>query len=255
MNPYQKLLQSIPSQSAANLRRIGRVQRFRPGESVASFGSPVVASVNRGWFRLSRFDRYGRQRPLALRRQGQLIGLEAAVGADVVPPEVVAVGAGELVVWPVADFASLLQSDQTLAHATARSLAEHAEWEAEFHHQGRAAGLGPRLAQLLLLFAAESGEPTSRGYQVRVPFNQHELAELLEVRRETVSIKLCQLENAGLIERCGRDLIVDARRARVFLAAADLPDDLAEREQHQVPERASVRVPHEAEDRPVLAHA
>jgi DNA-binding Lrp family transcriptional regulator len=73
------------------------------------------------------------------------------------------------------------------------------------------------------------GEPTSNGYQVHFPFNQHDLAEILEVRRESVSTRTCQLEHANLIERYGRDLRINLRLARIFLEAAGLPDDQVDR--------------------------
>jgi DNA-binding Lrp family transcriptional regulator len=66
---------------------------------------------------------------------------------------------------------------------------------------------------------------------VNFPFNQHDLAEILEVRRESVSTRTCQLEHANLIERYGRDLRINLRLARIFLEAAGLPDDLADRDE------------------------
>jgi CRP/FNR family transcriptional regulator, cyclic AMP receptor protein len=230
MNQLRTLIETISEHVANQLIELGRRRRFFAGEPVASFGTPMLGYVNRGWFRLSRFDDQGSPYSLLIRRPGRFIGLESAMGSHLPAAEVVSLGTGELLLWPVDEFARMVQTDTRLAVCASTLMLSIAEEEALDRHRSRTAGLGPRIAQLLLQYAADAGQATAQGYRVTLPFSQQDLAEILEVRRETVSQKTCQLEAAGIIERSGRDLLVNARRARVFLAAADLPDDLAERD-------------------------
>ena len=230
MNQHSTLLESIPQSLAEQLGRCASLKRIRSGEVIATLGEPIVAAVVSGWFRLSRFDHQGGQYLVSLRRKGRFIGLESAVGADVPASEVIAFGPGALLIWPCEEFAALIHSNAMLAIAAARAMAQLTEEEFNVRHRAKTVGIGPRIAQLLLLYAAEAGEPNSNGYRVHFPFNQHDIAEILEVRRESVSTRICQLEHANLIERCGRDLQVNVRLARIFLEAAGLPNDLADRD-------------------------
>ena len=230
VNQHRTMLESIAQPIANQLSVLGRRRRFFAGESVASFGTPLVGYVHTGWFRLSRFDDRGNPYSLLIRRPGRFIGLESVMGSHLPSAEVMALGTGELLLWPVEEFANLVRTDATLALCASKLMLNIAEEEALARHRNRTAGIGSRIAQLLLHYAADTGQPTAQGFRVSLPFSQQDLAEILEVRRETVSQTTCQLENAGVIERSGRDLLVHARRARVFLAAADLPDDLADRD-------------------------
>lgn len=225
MNQYETLLESIPQSLAEHLDRCASRKRFNSGEVIASLGEPVIAVVKDGWFRLTRFDHQGGQYLVSLRRKGRFIGLESAIGANVPASEVTAFGPGALLTWPAEEFSALAHSNAMLAIATARAMAQLSEEEFNARHRAKTVGIGPRIAQLLLLYAAEVGEATSDGYRVHFPFNQNDLAELLEVRRESVSTRICQLEYANLIERTGRELRINVRLARIFLEAAGLPDE------------------------------
>jgi CRP-like cAMP-binding protein len=230
MNQYSTLLESVSQAVANQLIVLGRRRRFLPRESVAPFGTPLLGYVQGGWFRLSRFDDRGSPYSLVIRRPGRFIGLETVLGSNLPSAEVMALGTGEMLIWPVEEFIHLFRTDTTLALSASKLMLNLLEEEAVARHRNKTAGIGPRIAQLLLQYAADAGQPTAQGFRVTLPFSQQDLAEILEVRRETVSQKTCQLETTGVIERSGRDLLVHARRARGFLAAADLPDDLAEGE-------------------------
>jgi CRP-like cAMP-binding protein len=231
MNQYNTLLESMPQSLHECLSRCATIKSVRSGEVISAFGEPIVAAVVSGWFRLSRFDHQGGQYLVALRRKGRFIGLESVFGAEVPASEVIAFGPGALLMWPCEEFSALVHANTVLAIAAARAMAQLTEEEFNVRQCAKTVGIGPRIAQLLLLYAAEVGEASANGYQVHFPFNQNDLAEILEVRRESISTRICQLEHANLIERTGRDLQVNVRLARIFLEAAGLPDDLADRDE------------------------
>jgi CRP-like cAMP-binding protein len=239
MNQHRTLLESVAQPLANQLTVLGRRRRFGAGEPVAPFGTPLVGYVQSGWFRLSRFDHRGSPYSLLIRRPGRFIGLESVMGSHLPSAEVMALGMGELLIWPVEEFSHLVRTEATLALSASKLMLNIAEEESLARHRSRTAGIGPRIAQLLLHFAADTGEPTAQGFRVTLPFSQQDLAEILEVRRETVSQKMCQLETAGVIERSGRDLLVHAHQTKVFLAAANLPEDLSERDTMTADESSS----------------
>lgn len=56
-----------------------------------------------------------------------------------------------------------------------------------------------RISTLLLDFAAKYGKETSEGLLIRLPLSREGIANYLGIARETVSRKLMQMENEGLI--------------------------------------------------------
>lgn len=224
IDPLQKLF----TDHAEQIAQIAKPVLTRPGEIVSPFGLPFIAVVVRGWFKLVRFDKAGNQQFVALRRHGRTIGLEAGVGARVEPSEVVSLIEGELLTLPMEGVAELLAADARLSRRLAALLAEQADEDFQFRSQAQTSALMPRLVNLLYALAVEEGQPHLAGFQVGMPFSQRELADLLEVRRETISVKICQLESAGLIERWGRELVVNAKRVHSYLHASDLEAHLAD---------------------------
>jgi CRP-like cAMP-binding protein len=159
MNQYRTLLESIPQATAECLIRGAHTRRVQSGEVIADLGEPIVAVVVSGWFRLLRFDHHGIQYLVSLRRKGRFIGLESAVGADVPASEVIAFGPGTLLTWPAEEFAALMNSNAALAIAVARATVRQTEEEFNARHLAKTVGLAPRITQLMLLYAAEVGEP------------------------------------------------------------------------------------------------
>jgi CRP-like cAMP-binding protein len=72
-----------------------------------------------------------------------------------------------------------------------------------------------RLAHQLLFHAEQFGQKTSKGTKILVPLKQKELAALVDVARETVTIKLKVLRDKGLISE-GSNLIPDMEKLREF---------------------------------------
>ncbi|MBF6594998.1 MAG: winged helix-turn-helix domain-containing protein [Thermaceae bacterium] len=65
---------------------------------------------------------------------------------------------------------------------------------------------------MLYLYATQEGKPTPSGLFLRMPFSQYDLALMLGARRETVNVSLMELEGAGLLRRCGREVWLDERK-------------------------------------------
>jgi CRP/FNR family transcriptional regulator len=71
-----------------------------------------------------------------------------------------------------------------------------------------ASRVAARLARILYQLAREQGRAVKDGLRLQLPLTQEELAELITVRRETVSLNFGELEREGVIRRDGRTVIV-----------------------------------------------
>ncbi|HWG85092.1 MAG TPA: Crp/Fnr family transcriptional regulator [Deinococcales bacterium] len=218
MNQYKTLIQSIPYDLAVELASQARVRRVKRGEVVATFGdAPSIAFVAQGWFKLARFTELGDEHVIAVRRRGEFIGLDTLSNPELEMPEVLAMTAGHVIVWPRAVFERFYSENIQFVQAVARILAEQIESEVNQRVMRQSARVSARLARILYLLAADQGERTPSGYRVTLPFTQEELAGLMTVRRETISVNLSELELEGVISRSGRSLLIDPERMTQYL--------------------------------------
>jgi CRP-like cAMP-binding protein len=74
-----------------------------------------------------------------------------------------------------------------------------------------------RLAKELLHLAEDIGEDTGTGIRIALKLTHEDLANLVGVARETVTIQLHKFEEMGLIRREGRILVVNRARLRDYV--------------------------------------
>jgi CRP-like cAMP-binding protein len=74
-----------------------------------------------------------------------------------------------------------------------------------------------RLAKELLHLAEDIGEDTGTGIRIALKLTHEDLANLVGVARETVTIQLHKFEEMGLIRREGRILVVNRVRLRDYV--------------------------------------
>lgn len=220
MNQYKTLIQAVPNPLAVELAQKAQVRRVERAEVVASFGDPpVVIFVAQGWFKLARFTELGDEHVIAVRRRGEFIGLDALSNPSCEMPEVCAMTAGHVLEWPRELFEEHFRDNIQFVQAIARILAEQIEREVNQRVMRQSARVSARLARILYLLAADQGEKVPGGYRVTLPFTQEELANLMTVRRETISVNLSELELEGVISRSGRSLLIDQERMTHYLEA------------------------------------
>lgn len=186
------------------------------GEVVSPMGEPLMAYVGRGWFKAVRFTALGDEHLLGVRRKGGYLGLECLARAQMAP-EVVAMTPGELLIWPFELVQGLIAKEVEIARAFLFMLAAQVEEENNLQFLHHSTRVLPRLARLLYLYGLEEGRPVGSDLHVNLPFTQTDLALLLGVRRETVSLSLGELELEGVIERCGRELRIKAKPMSQYL--------------------------------------
>ncbi|HEX2863408.1 MAG TPA: Crp/Fnr family transcriptional regulator [Deinococcales bacterium] len=218
MNQYAFLIQNVGKDVAERIAAEAHARRVKRNEVVAAFGEePVVALVNQGWFKLARFTESGDEHVVAVRRHGEFIGLDTLSNPTLEMPEVLAMTTGHLLVWPRAFFDRLYAQDIRFVQAIAGIHANQLEQEVRSRVLNHSARVSARLAAILYQLATDQGERTAGGYKVTLPFTQEELAGLMTVRRETISVNLTELESEGVISRSGRSLLIDPSRVRSYL--------------------------------------
>ncbi|RYM36351.1 Crp/Fnr family transcriptional regulator, partial [Meiothermus sp. PNK-Is4] len=213
----QRLLECLLPSARETLRTQGRSKTLRTGEVASPMGEPMVAYVHRGWFKLMRFTEYGDEQLMAVRRKGSFIGLETLTHPRDAAPEVVAIAPGEITVWPFELVQSLIERELELTRCFLHLLADQIEEESNLRFLNQSTRVPARLARIIYLYALEEGQPSGKGLYIRMPFTQYDLALLLGVRRETVSLSLAELEGEGVIQRTGKDVVVDVERMPRFL--------------------------------------
>lgn len=65
-----------------------------------------------------------------------------------------------------------------------------------------------RISSLLLDFSSKYGEQTSEGILIRLPLSREGMANYLGIARETISRKLIQMENEGVIKSVSNKLLL-----------------------------------------------
>lgn len=218
MNQYAFLIQNINNTVAESIAAESRPRKVRRNEVAAAFGDhSVVSLVKQGWFKLARFSESGDEHVVAVRRHGEFIGLDTLSNPTVEMPEVLAMTTGHMLVWPRAFFDQLYAQDIRFVQAIAGIHASQLEQEVRSRVLNHSARVSARLAAILYQLASDQGERTSSGFKVILPFTQEELAGLMSVRRETISVNLAELEMEGVISRSGRSLLVDQTRVKSYL--------------------------------------
>ena len=206
-------LAGVPSAIRARLLERGRLIRVRPTEVVADSDDDFAGIVVSGLLRVHSAVS-GRIVTLRNVAHGEAVGLGAMIGVRSIALQAVTVS--EVFVLDVRTIAQLRTSEAALSLALAseavRRLADTAREVALWSH----GSTNQRLARQLLDLAAEvgAGDPPT----IRV--THQEIADAIDVRRETVTRALGSLEVAGAVRLLRGTIIIDDPHRLRSVAAA-----------------------------------
>ena len=182
---------------------------YLPGVRFAEQGSSSsdVFFVRRGLIKLQSIDRAGRETIVGLRRTGSLVGSEAAIMRKPHLASAVTVTECCLQRFPARQFCELIRSYPDLSwhlhQMNARELRETTAALVEV--KSHTANI--RLKRLVLELVPELSSAESPSREVRLPFKQWEIAQMLGVTPEHLSRLLRRLEKEGFLGRKGAILI------------------------------------------------
>jgi CRP/FNR family transcriptional regulator len=193
----------------AELARIGQHRSFRRGETIfaAGDGSVACATLIAGAAKLSKIDADGVERIVALVHPAGFLG---QLFASTTQHDVVALTDSRLCMFPRTAFEKLMKDHPALTRSILdRTLAELDSSRALAELIGRR-DVKSRVAGLLLSLArAAAPSPCALAAEFDMPLSREETASLLGTTIETISRRLTELEQSGLIERRGaRGIII-----------------------------------------------
>jgi len=218
-NSYEQLLQALSPRLREQLCSQSHSREVGAGEVIGVMGEPKLGFIERGWFKLVRFTELGDEQLLSIRQRGAFFGLENLSHQNSLAPEIVAVASAEVRLWPFKWMEQLVKEELELTRAVLSLLVAQIEDENNLRLLNQVVRVSTRLARMLYLYATQEGKPTPSGLFLRMPFSQYDLALMLGARRETVNVSLMELEDAGLLRRCGREVWLDERKMLTHLEA------------------------------------
>ena len=203
-------LEGFPPELSRDLLEVARKREVEKSDLLYAFDErpSIVSYVSAGWFKLSTFTPEGEERVLTVKRSGEFLALESVADPDFLAPEVVALTHASVLTWAVTDLRQRFDTVPAFSMAVGRVLARASQRDLRSRVIADASRVAARLARILYQLAREQGKAVKDGLRLQLPLTQEELAELITVRRETVSLNFGELEREGVIRRDGRTVIV-----------------------------------------------
>ena len=168
----------------------------------------VVYMVKRGAVRIARETRDGKDVTVALLGAGDFFGEETLF--DDRPRTTVAVVVEDALLCTVKadDLFALLASDPTLALNVAKLLSGRLDDARATMEDLAYSRVGDRIVHLYRKLAAEHGAAVPGGTRVEMRLTHADIASLVGSTRETVSVEIAKLAEAGRLHLEGRAVIV-----------------------------------------------
>jgi len=190
--------------------RGGRRQRLRPGAVLFSEGdaSNRVILLLAGRVKVSSLTEEGQETVLGFRGAGEVLGELSAIDGAEHNATVTVVEDGEALVVPAARFLAALEEQPGLAVTLLRLVIERLRDADHKREEFVSLDVAGRVAHRLVELAGTYGEPVEDGTRIGLVLSQRELAGWVGSSREAVNKALAQLEDAGLVGRDGRRLVV-----------------------------------------------
>ena len=213
MNDYDSKadwLRTLPAGQAKTLRRIATARSYKTGELV--FGPSrtprQVYVLEDGLVRLFRVTATGAEFTLGYVRPGEIFG-ETSVVSDR-PREAFGQArvASRILHVPRAAFIAMLRSNSPTLYLIAKRLARRVLDLQSRVHDLTSLNARARLARFLLRMGVEHGRRDDEGLVVGLPLTHEEIGALIGTSRQTVSVLLRELADAGLVTRRGGQLVL-----------------------------------------------
>jgi CRP-like cAMP-binding protein len=212
-------LEGFPTDLTRDLIQTARPRLVLKGELLYPFEErpSFVSYVARGWLKLSTLTSHGEERVLGVRKPSEYLALESIADDEFTSPETVALTDGTLLIWDARELRERFETQPPFTVAIGRLLARATRRDLMSRAVQDSSRVAARLARILYQLAKEQGKAIKDGLTLQLPLTQEELAELITVRRETVSLNFGELEREGVIRRDGRTVLILTTEMEAFL--------------------------------------
>jgi CRP/FNR family transcriptional regulator len=186
------------------------------GTRVFEQGDPtrIVYLVKRGAVRISRDTEDGKSVTVALLGPGDLFGEETLFDAKPRTTIAVIVEDALLCRARAEDLFALLSRDPALALNVAKVLSGRLDEARETMEDLAYAKIGDRIMHLFRRLAAEHGVRSAAGTRIDLRLTHADIASLVGSTRETVSLELGKLADAGLVRMHGKTIVLPPEDAQ-----------------------------------------
>ncbi|HTW86275.1 MAG TPA: Crp/Fnr family transcriptional regulator [Candidatus Sulfotelmatobacter sp.] len=168
----------------------------------------IVYFVKRGAVRIARLTEDGKDVTVALLGPGDLFGEEVLFGDEPRTTVAVVMEDSLLCTSRAEDVFALLTRDPALALNVARLLSDKLDAARSTMEDLAYARVGDRIEHLYRKLALEHGVPVSGGTKVALRLTHADVASLVGSTRETVSVEIAKLVEAGRLRTAGRSIVV-----------------------------------------------
>ena len=195
------LFERLSDAEAERLNRRALVRKFKKKAVVyapAEAGQTVLVLAT-GRVKIYDLTYEGRETILAFVEQGELFGELAALDGQPRQEFAEAVEDCEVLAIPGADFIALLESRADLALSVTKLVGLRRRRIETRLRNILFLPSRPRLIRVLVELVETHGERTGTRYAIRFPLSHQDIAGLIGVSRETVTLTLGQLQAEGLI--------------------------------------------------------
>lgn len=196
------------------LTQITQRRRFESKKVIVRQGDQDadLYCVLRGHLKVTACDSHGHEIVVNLMQAGDVFGEIAFFDGQARSATVTALDAGELLVIRRADFLLLLQKAPVIATKMLPALARLVRRLTERAEDSAFLDVRARLAKALGDLADRVGTPLGpQQVALRVRLSQQELGDMVQATRESVNKCLREWEREGIIQRNGRQLVIEDR--------------------------------------------
>jgi CRP/FNR family cyclic AMP-dependent transcriptional regulator len=176
-------------------------------------------AVLRGHLKVTACDRHGHEIVLSLMQPGEVFGEIALLEGLARSATVTALDQCELVVIRRADFLLVLRRAPGIATSLLTVLARRVRRLTERAEDSAFLDVKSRLAKQLVDLADHYGTPLGpKQFALRVRLSQQELGDMVQATRESVNKCLREWAKEGIIQRNGKQLVIEDRQRLCALA-------------------------------------
>jgi CRP/FNR family transcriptional regulator, cyclic AMP receptor protein len=204
------------------LAQIAQKRRYEPRKVVVRQGDldTDLYAVLRGHLKVSACDRHGNEILMNLMQPSEVFGEIALLDGQVRSATVTALDQCELLVIRGADFQLLMRRSPSIAVTLLTVLVRRLRSLTDQAQDTAFLDVKSRLAKRLVDLADRYGTPLGpRQVALRVRLSQQELGDMVQATRESVNKCLREWAREGIIQRNGKQLVIEDRQRLCALAA------------------------------------
>jgi CRP-like cAMP-binding protein len=143
----------------------------------------------------------GKMLILRVVQSGEVLGLSATMSSKSAEYTAETLSPTQFIYVPRKDFLALLEEHPEICISVVEVLSHQLREAVNMiHYSSGSQPAVEKLADLLELWVAESGQITESGVELKLPLTQEEIGQMIGVSRETVSRLLAEFEEQGILE-------------------------------------------------------